>query len=104
MATKEQSSYIADLVVRKTKEWKEVKELLTANSIIGADATIVQNAETIDEITHALTDQQASAFIDVLISTKEPARGREYSTRRIEKATELVVDIKKTIAGWDFNT
>lgn len=102
MSSPTQSSYIADLVVKKTKEFKEVKELLLSNAIIGADATIVQNAQTIDEITHALTDQQASAFIDVLVAAKEPARGRQYTQRRIEGATKLVDDIKQTIAGWDF--
>jgi hypothetical protein len=103
MATETQSKYIADLVVLKTKEFKEVKELLTSNAIVGADATTVANAESIDEITHALTDRQASAFIDVLIATKEPVRGRVYSKRRIESASALVDDIKQTVSGWDFS-
>lgn len=103
MATETQSKYIADLVVLKTKEFKEVKELLTSNAIVGTDATIVANAESIDEITHALTDRQASAFIDVLIATKEPVRGRVYSKRRIESASALVDDIKQTVSGWDFS-
>ena len=102
MSSLDQSKYIADLVVLKTKEFKEVKELLTASDIISADATIVKTAQSIDEITHALTDQQASKFIDVLIATKEPARGRVYSKKRIEQASGLVDDIKSTIAGWTF--
>lgn len=102
MATETQSKYIADLVVLKTKEFKEVKELLVSNAIVGADAEIVKTAGTIDEITHALTDQQASALIDVLVATKEPARGRLYSKKRIEGATALVDDIKKTIGDWSF--
>lgn len=102
MATQSQSKYIADLVVLKTKEFKEVKELLTSNDIVGADAELVANAQSIDEITHALTEQQASAFIDLLIATKEPVRGRVYSKRRIEGASALVEDIKKTIADWSF--
>ena len=102
MATKEQSKYIADLVVIKTKEFKEVKELLQANEIIGADAEIVKNANSIAEITHALTDAQASQLIDVLNGTKEPARGTQYSERRINGAIKAVDDIKKTIANWDF--
>lgn len=102
MSSLDQSKYIADLVVLKTKEFKEVKELLSANDIITADATIVKTAQSIDEITHALTDQQASKFIDVLIATKEPARGRVYSKKRIEQASGLVDDIKSTIAGWTF--
>lgn len=102
MSSLDQSKYIADLVVLKTKEFKEVKELLVANEIIGADATLVKSAASIDEITHALTDQQASKLIDVLVATKEPARGRVYSKRRVEQASGLVDDIKSTIAGWTF--
>lgn len=102
MATETQSKYIADLCVLKTKEFKEVKELLIANEIIGADAEIVKTAQTIAEITHALTDLQASKFIDVLIKTKEPARGTAYSKKRIEKVTAILEDIKKDIAAWDF--
>lgn len=102
MATQPQSKYIADLVVLKTKEFKEVKELLTSNDIVGADAELVANAQSIDEISHALTEQQASTFIDLLIATKEPVRGRVYSKRRIEQASALVDDIKKTVADWSF--
>lgn len=102
MASQTQSKYIADLAVKKTKEFKEVKELLKANEIIGADATIVDNAQTIAEITAALTDLQASKLIDVLVATKEPARGTSYSKKRIEKVTAALDDIKKDIDAWDF--
>lgn len=102
MSSLDQSKYIADLVVKKTKDFKEVKELLAANEIISADATIVKTAQSIDEITHALTDVQASKLIDVLIATKEPARGAVYSKKRVEQASSLVDDIKSTIAGWTF--
>lgn len=102
MSSLDQSKYIADLVVLKTKEFKEVKELLLSNEIISADAEIVKTAQSIDEITHALTDQQASRLIDVLVATKEPARGRVYSKKRVEQASGLVEDIKSTIAGWTF--
>lgn len=102
MSSLDQSKYIADLVVLKTKEFKEVKELLLSNEIISADAEIVKTAQSIDEITHAMTDQQASRLIDVLVATKEPARGRVYSKKRVEQASGLVEDIKSTIAGWTF--
>jgi hypothetical protein len=102
MSSLDQSKYIADLVVLKTKEFKEVKELLLSNEIISADAELVKTAQSIDEITHALTDQQASRLIDVLVATKEPARGRVYSKKRVEQASGLVEDIKSTIAGWTF--
>lgn len=102
MASETQSKYIADLAVAKTKEFKEVKELLIANEIIGADAEIVKTAQTIAEITHALTDLQASKLIDALIATKEPARGTAYSKKRIEKVTAVLEDIKKDIDAWDF--
>lgn len=102
MASETQSKYIADLCVLKTKEFKEVKELLIANEIIGADATIVDTAGTINEITHALSDLQASKFIDVLIATKEPQRDTSYSKKRVEKTVAILDDIKKDIDAWDF--
>lgn len=102
MSSQTQSKYIADLAVKKTKEFKEVKELLKANEIIGADATLVDNAQTIAEITAALTDLQASKLIDVLVASKEPARGTSYSKKRIEKVTAALDDIKKDIDAWDF--
>lgn len=103
MATKDQSKYIADLVVIKTKEFKEVKELLLASGIVSDNAEIVKGAASIAEITHALDDGQASRFIDVLNAAKEPARSTEYSERRINGAIKAVEDIKKTISNWDFN-
>lgn len=104
MATETQSSYIEDLAVKKTKEFKEVKELLVASGIVGDNAEIVNSAQSLAEITHALTDLQASQFIDVLIKTKEPVRQTAYSGRRIEKTTALLDDIKKTIGDWNFKT
>lgn len=103
MATETQSKYIADLAVVKTKEFKEVKELLIANEIIGADAEMVKNAQSIAEITHALDDEQASKLIDVLIATKEPTRSREYSQRRVVKTVGILDDIKATIDDWGFD-
>lgn len=103
MATETQSKYIADLAVIKTKEFKEVKELLIANEIIGADADLVKSAQSIAEITHALDDGQASKLIDVLIATKEPTRAREYSKGRVVKTVNALDDIKATIDDWDFD-
>lgn len=103
MATETQSSYIEDLAVLKTKEFKEVKELLLSNGIVSDKAEIVKNAQSLAEITHALTDFQASRLIDALIAAKEPARGRVYSQRRIEGAIKAVDDIKATINDWDFS-
>lgn len=103
MATKDQSNYIRDLVVIKTKEFKEVKELLIANEIIGKDAEIVKTAESIAQITDALTDAQASRLIDVLNATKTPARSTEYSKRRVEKTVSVLDDITATIDDWGFD-
>lgn len=103
MSSQAQSSYIADLAVLKTKEFKEVKELIIANGITGDDATIVEKAQSIAEITNALTDLQASKLIDALNATKEPARATQYSQKRIDKAAGLLDDIKSTIDSWDFS-
>lgn len=102
MASETQSKYIADLAVKKTKEFKEVKELLLSSDIVGDHPETVANAQTIAEMTHALTDLQASRFIDLLIMTKEPKRGNAYSQKRIDRATGELEHIKATINGWDF--
>lgn len=102
MATETQSKYIADLAVAKTKEFKEVKELLIANGIVGTDAEIVKNAQSMAEITAALTDLQASRLIDVLIQTKPPTRGRVYSEKRVQRTVALLDDIKSDIDNWGF--
>jgi len=102
MASESQSNYIRDLAVIKTKEFKEVKELLVASGIVGDNAELVNTAQSIAEITHALTDLQASKFIDVLVNTKQPARGRAYSTKRVEKTVSALGDIKSTIDDWGF--
>lgn len=102
MSSQAQSSFISDLAVAKTKEFKEVKELIISNAIVGEDAHIVENAQSIAEITNALTDLQASKLIDVLSASKEPARATQYSQKRIDKAANLLDDITKTIDNWDF--
>lgn len=103
MATETQSKYITDLAVLKTKEFKEVKEMLLASDIVTDNASIIKAAQTIAEITHALTDAQASKFIDLLIAAKAPARERVYSQRRVEKTVNALDDIKATIDKWDFS-
>lgn len=102
MSTPTQSKYIEDLAVMKTKEFKEVKELLTASGIISDNAELVNKAESLAEITHALTNVQASKFIDVLIGAKTPYRERAYSKKRVEKTIAALEDIKATIDDWKF--
>jgi len=102
MASKTQSNYIADLAVLKTKEFKEVKELLVSSGIVKVSSETVMQAQDLAEITHALTDLQASKLIDVLINTKPPARGRAYSERRVQRTIAELDNIKATIADWGF--
>lgn len=103
MSSQKQSSYIADLAVVKTREFKEVKELLKSTGIVGDDATIVDQAESIAQITDALTDLQASQFITALIESKTPERSRVYSDKRIQANITGLDNIKKEIDDWDFS-
>lgn len=102
MATEMQANYIADLAVAKTKEFKEVKELLVSSGIVKDSSQTVMDASTIAEITAALTDFQASKFIDALIASKTPTRGVVYSSKRINVATGELEHLKAIINGWDF--
>lgn len=102
MASQAQSKYIADLAVLKTKEFKEVKEMLVASEIVKDTSKTVMEAESMAEITAALDDRQASRFIDVLVAAKAPKRERAYSPRRVEKTISALDSIKEEIAEWDF--
>lgn len=104
MATENQKTYISDLVVLKTKEFKEVKELLISKGIVSDNAEIVGNAQSLSEITGALTDLQASQFIDVLIATEAPKRDTVYSASRVSKAMDAMDSILDDIDKWDFET
>lgn len=102
MATQAQSKYIADLAVKKLKEFKEVKELLLSTDIVTDNADIVKSAQSIAEITHALDDLQASKFIEVLVDHKEPKRETTYAQRRVQSTVDTLDSIKSTIADWGF--
>ena len=102
MATQTQVNYITDLAVIKTKEFKEVKELLIAKGIVGENAEIVRGADSLATICNALTDAQASRLIDVLIQTKPPQRAMSYATKRSQQTIDTLDDIKRTIDDWGF--
>lgn len=102
MSTPNQSSYINDLTVIKTKEFKEVKELVVAAGVVGSDASTVLDAQTVNEMVDAMTDAQASKFIDALIATKTPDRSRVYAQKRVQQTVDALDSIKQTIAGWTF--
>lgn len=102
MATDKQKSYIADLTVAKTKEFKEVKELITSAGIVNGDTALIQDATTIADITNSITDYEASQIIDLLINTKEPVRGNAYSAKRVDQTTGELEHIQALIHGWGF--
>lgn len=102
MASPAQRSYIEGLAVAKTKEFKEVKEILVASQIVKDTSETVMQATSLAEITNALDDKQASQFIDVLIQTKAPKRGRVYADKRVDATIKTLDDIKKTIDNWGF--
>ncbi len=102
MATEAQNKYIVDLAVLKTKEFKEVKELLVANGIVKPTSKTVMDAQTLAAINDALTEEQASKFIDILVAMKQPKRDKVYSETRINRAIGALEDIKNSIDRWDF--
>lgn len=102
MSTKSQASYINDLAVAKTKEFKEVKELLLSEGIVTESAETVTNATSLSEIVNALTDYQASRLIDALIAREIPNRSNKFSDKRITQAISGLDKIKATIADWSF--
>lgn len=102
-ATPSQRTYIKDLAVRKTKEFKEVKEMVIANKIVGDNAEIVKNAQSLDEILDSVDPAQATRIIEALIAKTPPKRGG-YSDRRVNQMIDGLADIQDIIDDWDFDT
>lgn len=98
-ATKTQATYINDLVVKKTKEFKEVKELVAS---LGIGGETVANAKSVAEITDAIAPSQATKIIDALTAKAEPKRG-QFSDRRVERMTKELGEITDIIADWSFD-
>lgn len=103
MATQTQRSYIKDLAVLKLKEYKEFKEMLYANGIVSEDAETVRDAQSIDAILDATTDEQASKMIDALIARPEPVRVKTYSEKRAKRTIELLDKIKARANDWSYD-
>ena len=103
MATPNQRSYIKDLAVLKLKEFKEFKEMLYANDIVGKDSVTVRDAQSVDAILDATTDLQASKMIDALIARPAPVRAKTYSQKRSERVIELLDNIKATANDWSYD-
>ena len=103
MATQTQRSYIKDLAVLKLKEYKEFKEMLYANGIVSEDAETVRDAQSIDAILDATTDEQASKMIDALIARPKPVRVKTYSEKRAKRTIELLDKIKARANDWSYD-
>lgn len=103
MATETQRSYIKDLTVQRLKEFKEFKEMLYANDIVSRDAQTVANAQSVDAILDATTDEQASKMIAALLNKQIPVRNRTYSRKRSERVMELLDKVKKTANDWSYD-
>lgn len=103
MASPNQRSFIKDLAVLKLKEFKEFKEMLYANDIVGVDSETVKNAKSVDEILDATTDLQASRMIETLQTRETPVRARAYSQKRSEEVIKLLEEIKATVNDWSYD-
>ena len=103
MATPNQRSYIKDLAVLKLKEFKEFKEMLYANGIVGKDSETVRNADSVDAILDATTDFQASKIIEALQAKQAPARVKTYSRKRYDKVVGLLDKAIETADNWSYD-
>ena len=95
MSTLSQNEYIRDLAIKKLKEFKEFKELLTSLGITVGEGNMAA-------LINGLTDKQASDVITELIKRPEPKRQRRYADKRIKQASDLLDEINRDIAEWDF--
>lgn len=100
MASATQRSYIKDLAVLKLKEFKEFKEMIASEHIMGADTIGFTDAKSVDEILDRITDKQASKVIDALLAKQVPVRSKVYAQKRSEQVIDLLDKIKANIGEW----
>lgn len=103
MATETQRSYIKDLTIQRLKEFKEFKEMLYAKNIVSRDAKTVKDAQSVDAILDATTDEQASKMIAALLEKQIPVRNRTYSNKRATRVMELLDKVKATVNDWSYD-
>lgn len=103
MATETQRSYIKDLAVQRLKEFKEFKEMLYSKGIVSPTAQTVKNAQSVDAILDATTDDQASEMIAALLEKQIPARSRAFAQKRSERVISLLEKIKNTAENWSYD-
>ena len=103
MATETQRSYIKDLTVQRLKEFKEFKEMLYAKKIVSRDAKTVGDAQSVDAILDATTDEQASKMIAALLEKQIPVRSKVYSDKRSKRVIELLDKVKATANDWSYD-
>lgn len=103
MATETQRSYIKDLTVQRLKEFKEFKEMLYAKNIVSRDANTVGDAQSVDAILDATTDEQASKMIAALLEKQIPVRSKVYSDKRSKRVIELLEKVKATANDWSYD-
>lgn len=99
-ATANQRQYASDLAVKKTKEFKELKELAVSAGV--TDGETAKNATSASELMNALDQWQISRLIEALIAKDEPIRGNRYTDRRLKEMITTLDDIKAKIADWGF--
>lgn len=103
MATETQRSYIKDLTVQRLKEFKEFKEMLYAKNIVSRDSKTVGDAQSVDAILDATTDEQASKMIAALLEKQIPVRSKVYSDKRSKRVIELLDKVKATANDWSYD-
>lgn len=102
MATKQQSDYIKDLVLKKFGVFKEFKKWLATTGIVRTNGQIFKKSLNLVQINNRLTTAQASALITEMESLQDVSYRDAYDQEQIDEVNQLVNDIKIEVNSWTF--
>lgn len=103
-ATKQQSSFITDLVLAKFRTFAEFKKWLGGSGIVRTNGQIFKQGVNLLNITNRITEKQASEIITEVTKLEDVEYKGAYDQEQIDEVNDLLAEIKKEVQLWTFKS
>lgn len=102
MATREQSEFITDLVLRKFRIFAEFKKWLATTGIVRTNGQIFKQSMNLVQILNRITPKQASEIITAAEAMEDVEYKTAYDQEQIDEVAAIMADIKQEVETWTF--
>lgn len=103
MATIDQQGYIKGLIERKFVDFKSFKKWLATTEIVRTNGQIFSKSINLFELGNRITNEQASAIIDLIQPLDDVTYSNQYDQETIDKVQKQIDSITKEVKSWTFN-